>query len=74
MAVADTAKYKYRTFPSFDELGRGGLVKYCLSSWNAFLHSSFQVKTCFRVLKKGKNLFVALETNLLSIAILLDSF
>ena len=74
MAVVDTTKYKYMSSPSIDGLKRGGLLRYCLSSWKVFSHSSINVKACFSVLKKGRHLFVALEMNLLSIAILPVSF
>ena len=50
------------------------MLRYCLSSWKAFSHSSVQTKACFNVLKKGRHLFVAFEMNLLSVAILLVSF
>jgi len=74
MVVADTAKYKYKFSPSLDGLKRGGLLRYRLSSWNAASHLSVQAKACFNVLKKGKHLSVALETNILRAMILPVSF
>ena len=37
-------------------------------------HSSVQVKACFSILKKGRHLSIALETNLFSAAILSVNF
>lgn len=63
MAMANTAKYKNKLSPSFDGLRSGGLHKKCFSYWKAFSHSSVLANACFRVLKKGRPLSVALKTN-----------
>ena len=57
-----------------DGLKRGGLLKYLFNSWNAASHSSVHTNAYFNVLKKGRNLSVALETNLLIATILPVSF
>ena len=45
-----------------------------MSSWNAVSHSSVQAKACDNVVKKGRHLSVALETNLFRAVILPVSF
>lgn len=68
--MVDTTRYKNKSFPSFDGLRRGGLLKYQFSSWKTSSHLLVQTKTYFRVLKKGKHLSIALEINLLRATIL----
>ena len=68
------AKYSCRLSPSLDGLKRGGLLKYLFNYWNAVSHSSVHTNACFNVLKKGRHLSIALETNLLMATILPVSF
>ena len=53
-----------------DGLSNGGDARYASSSSKAFWHLSVHSKAFFSVLKKGKHLSIALETNLLRAATL----
>ena len=67
--VCDTAKYKNRSFPIFERLKRGGVIKYCFRLSKAIVHSFVHSNFFLRSLKNGKHLFVDRETNLLRVAI-----
>ena len=71
--VCDTDRYENNSSPSTNGLSNGGLARYSLRLWKAASHSSIQWKAYLRVLKKGRLLSVAFETNLFSAATCLVS-
>ena len=62
------AKYKYNSSPNMDRLSKGVVVRYVFRSWKAFWHLSVHSNVFLRILKNGKHLSIALETNLLRAA------
>ena len=73
-AEGDTARYRYRGFPSTGWLRSGGLIKYAFNSWKAFSHSGFHKKAFFRKLKKRMHLSVDQEMNRFNATILPVSY
>ena len=70
VSVGDTARYRKSSLSGLDGLRSGGDTGYAFNSSNALWHSLVHSKALFRILKNGKHLSVARETNLLSAATL----
>ena len=58
------ARYRNSFSPGLDGLSNGGEEKYAFRSSNAYWHSTVHSNDFFNVRKKGRDLSIALETNL----------
>jgi hypothetical protein len=68
IAIRETTRYKYDTFPGTVLLNRGELARYFFSWENASSHSSNHLKAFLNILKKGRHLSVDREMNRFNVA------